>query len=484
MRRRYRRKNQGSNLLKLLVVFVVLIVIFGIGYLVYPIVINDKDDQTIDKDNTINVDYDTNNELESSSENQPDDKEEVNEGEDEDEDEDDPNIENVEYTNILEEANMLALGYDYEEAIKLLEGIEGYEAIPEIVTAIDNHKKSMESLVEWPDVTKISHVFFHTLIVDTDKAFDGTYMEAGYNQVMTTVDEFNKIIQQMYDRGYVLVSLHDMASFVENEDGTRTMTKGKIMLPEGKIPFVLSQDDVSYYEYMDGDGFASKLIIGEDGKVTNEMILEDGKVVTGSYDVLPLLEDFIKEHPDFSYRGARGILALTGYNGVLGYRTSPSEYPDSPTLQEDIEKAKEVAKAIKAQGWEFASHGWGHRDLGSIPYKDFVRDTDKWESEVETILGETDILIYPFGGDIGNWHEYSGDRYKYLTEKGFSYFCNVDGSAEYWVQLTDEYVRQGRMNIDGIRMYEDLYGGKNRLEPFIDVESVFDKARPLPVPSM
>ena len=76
------------------------------------------------------------------------------------------------------------------------------------------------------------------------------------------------------------------------------------MLPEGKKPFVMSQDDVCYYEYMDGDGFASRMIIGEDGKPTNEMKMDDGSVSVGSYDLVPLLDDFIKEHPDFSYRGA------------------------------------------------------------------------------------------------------------------------------------------------------------------------------------
>ena len=35
---------------------------------------------------------------------------------------------------------------------------------------------------------------------------------------MTTIDEFNKITQSMYEKGYVLVSLHDMATF--HEDGT------------------------------------------------------------------------------------------------------------------------------------------------------------------------------------------------------------------------------------------------------------------------
>ena len=77
------------------------------------------------------------------------------------------------------------------------------------------------------------------------------------------------------------------------------------MLPPGKQPFVMSQDDVCYYEYMEKDGFATKMIIGEDGRPTNEMKLDDGSVLVGSYDLVPLLQDFIDEHPDFSYKGAK-----------------------------------------------------------------------------------------------------------------------------------------------------------------------------------
>ena len=63
----------------------------------------------------------------------------------------------------------------------------------------------------------------------------------------------------------------------------------------------------------------------------------DGTVVTGDYDVVPILDSFIKEHPDFSYHGRKGILAMTGYDGVLGYRTDgaykskkePSGRPES-----------------------------------------------------------------------------------------------------------------------------------------------------------
>ena len=38
----------------------------------------------------------------------------------------------------------------------------------------------------------------------------------------------------------------------------------------------MSQDDVSYYGYMTGDGFATRLVIGDDGYPTNEYIQDDG----------------------------------------------------------------------------------------------------------------------------------------------------------------------------------------------------------------
>ena len=126
--------------------------------------------------------------------------------------------------------------------------------------------------------------------------------------MMTTISEFNSIIEQMYAKGYVMVSLHDMCEV--HEDGT--VSKKEIRLPEGKIPFVLSQDDVSYYHYMVGDGFADHLIVDENGEVKNTYIEDDGSVSVGDYDMVPLIDTFVKEHPDFSYHGHKGIIALTG----------------------------------------------------------------------------------------------------------------------------------------------------------------------------
>lgn len=268
------------------------------------------------------------------------------------------------------------------------------------------------------------------------------------------------------------------------------------MVPEGKIPFVLSQDDVSYYHYMDGDGCASKLVLDENGEVKNEYVDADGNVLVGDYDLVPLLDSFIKEHPDFSYHGRKGILAMTGYNGVLGYRTD-SAYKTGENLQDDQKKfleehpdfdydqdvkdATKVADAMKAEGWEFASHTWGHMNATERSAEDLKTDDEKWKANVAPILGDTDMIIFAFGADIGDWEGYSSDnpKFQYYKSAGYDYFCNVD-SSQYFVQITDQYFRQGRRNLDGYRMYYN----PDMLSDLFDVSEVWDSSRPTPVPEM
>ena len=387
---------------------------------------------------------------------------------------------------LLEQASALATGYDYDGAIALLSdsAYAGEPAVQEAITGYENTKSTLVQV----DVNTVTHVFFHTLVWDTAKAFDGDSRTAGYNQVMTTVDEFNKIIQTMYDEGYVLVRLHDLAYETTDENGNPVMKPGTIMLPEGKIPFVMSQDDLCYYPYMDGDGFASRIIIGDDGKPTCEMKMDDGSTTTGSFDLVPILEDFIDEHPDFSYKGARAVLAFTGYEGILGYRTSSAYAETSPTYEQDREEATKVAQCLRDNGWELASHSWGHLNLGTVDYERFKTDTDKWENEVESLIGPTDIILFPFGADVGDWHPYTNEneRFNYLHSVGFRYFCTVD-STKAWVQFGQDYFRQGRRNLDGYRMWKDITAedpSTRKLDDLFQAENVFDSARPTPVPEM
>ena len=392
---------------------------------------------------------------------------------------------------VLDKAAHMAAQYDYEGAIRLLRSQEGFETDPQMKAAVEEYRQLRQSCVEYP-LEEITHVFFHTLIKDTAKAFDGDSDEAGYNQYMTTISEFKKIIETMYQKGYVLVSPHDMAAV--NDDGT--MSRGKILLPQGKIPFVLSQDDVSYYHYMEGDGFADKLVLDENGEVKCTYIEDDGSVSVGNYDLVPILDAFVKEHPDFSYHGRKGVLAMTGYDGVLGYRTDIA-YKTRENLQDDqrefldahpdfnyeeeVRQATEVADAMKANGWEFASHTWGHRNVSELSADVLKTDNEKWEAYVAPILGKTDMIIFAFGADIGGWEGYSMDnpKFSYYKSRGYHYYCNVD-SNQYWVQITDQYFRQGRRNLDGYRMYYN----PEMLSDLFDVSKVWDPSRPTPVPEM
>lgn len=392
---------------------------------------------------------------------------------------------------ILARADKMVAQYNYDKAIKYLKEQPEYENTKAFQKAVTEYENTRATCVEYP-LEEVTHVFFHTLIVDTSKAFDGDSDEAGYNQMMTTVSEFNKIMQSMYDKGYVLVSPHDMAKV--NEDGT--MSRGKIMLPPGKKAFVLSQDDVSYYHYMDGDGFASRMVLDKNGNVKCEYKEDDGSVSVGDYDMVPLLDSFVKKHPDFSYRGRKGILAMTGYNGVFGYRTD-SAYKTGKNLQdnqkeflennpdfnfdEEVKDAKKIAEALKKSGWEFASHTWGHKNATESSVEELQADNEKWEKNVAPILGKTDMIIFAFGADIGNWENYSMDnpKFAYYKSRGYNYYCNVD-SNQYWIQITDEYFRQGRRNLDGYRMYYN----PDMVSDLFDVSEVWDSSRPTPVPEM
>lgn len=394
----------------------------------------------------------------------------------------------------IAQAEEISMGYDYDGAIELLKSLENYDKDADIIARIAKLEAEKSTMVP-VDMTQVTHIFYHSLVVDPERGFAGNdSAAAGFKQWMTTVDEFNKIIQAMYDNGYVLVDLHDLVTQTTDENGDVHFTPNQIMLPEGKKPFVLSLDDLSYYHSYDGRGTASKMVLDENGKPTCEYIQADGTTVTGAYDCVPLLNQFLEEHPDGAYHGARGTIALTGYNGILGYRTDIA-YKTGENLTEDqrawldahpdfdwekeCEEAKKVAQAIKDTGWNFASHTWGHIRVGANTSLETIKaDTEKWLAYVKPLIGETDTIIFAHGEDLADWHDYSAEneKFTYLKSQGFNFFCNVD-SSQYFLQIRDNYVRQGRRNLDGYRLWNDVHGEKNRTSDLFDASQILDPAR-------
>ena len=394
----------------------------------------------------------------------------------------------------MEEAALLAASYDYDGAIEKLNSIEGAASDPEITARITEYETTRDNCVP-VNMNEVTHIFYHSLIVDPDRGFAGDdYLSAGFKQWMTTVDEFNNITQAMYDNGYVLVRLRDLVVQTTDADGTVHFTANPdLKLPAGKKAFVMSMDDLSYYHSYDGRGIASKIVLDENGKPTCEYVQADGTTVTGAYDYVPLLDQFIAEHPDASYKGAKGMIALTGYNGILGYRTDIAyktgenltsdqsawlaAHPDF-NWDEECAQAKIVADGMKADGWEFASHTWGHIRVGDASLENIKTDTEKWMAYVAPLIGGTDTIIFAHGQDLADWHDYSADneKFSYLKSQGFNFFCNVD-SSQYFLQIRDSYLRQGRRNLDGYRLWNDVHGSKNRTSDLFDASQILDPAR-------
>lgn len=365
---------------------------------------------------------------------------------------------------ILEEAKTLAFGYYYDEALECLETVpEEFILDTEVTSAIEEYTNAPDTFV--PYEAPVRHVFFHSLIADTALAFDGDSMSNGYNYWMTTVEEFHAMLEELYKNQYILIDIHDLSTASIDENGNVTLTANAPLVPAGKIPLILSVDDVNYYDYMKEDGFARKLLLDENGDVKNFYIDKEGNEFIGDYDVVPILDSFVKEHPDFSLRGAKGIIALTGYEGTLGYRTND---PESETFEQDKIDAKAVADRMKETGWLFAVHGWGHRDAAKITYEHLKQDTLRWKEEVGSLVGDTDIYIYPYGSEI----DYPSDKLDFFNEEGFRYFCGV--WTKPFVSVQDTYVRQTRCNLDGFNMITR----PQSLADLFDVSKVLDPTRP------
>lgn len=391
-------------------------------------------------------------------------------------------------------AEKMAKGYDYDGAVELLKSLDNYEKDPKIIANIAKMEADKTSLVP-VDMKEVTHVFYRSLIVDPEQAFKGSDKEAGkFKQWMITVEEFQKSIQAMYDNDYILIDLHDMVTETSDDDGTKHFQTAKLMLPEGKKPYVLSLDELSYYHEYEGRGIASKIVLDSKGKPVCEYIQPDGTKVTGAYDCIPILDAFIEEHPDASYKGAKGTIGLTGYQGILGYRTDIA-YKTKENLQPDQEKwlsehsdfnwekecaeAKKVVEVLKKEGWKFASHTWGNLRVGSkTSLEKLKEDTKKWKDTVEPLVGKTDVIFFPYGEDIGDWHDYTSnnEKYNYLKKEGFSYFCNIDSSQSF-LQIRNDYVRQGRRAIDGNRLWNDVHGTKNRTSDLFDASKILDEKR-------
>ena len=395
----------------------------------------------------------------------------------------DPRIEmwEQEAAELLVQAEILAMNYDYEGAIAALDSFSGDAThYPQLGQARREYQEILQTMVSW-NAAQVPNLSFHMLIADPNRAFADKTYGSSYKKNFVTVEEFSAILQQLYDNGYVLVDLDDFYTTQHNASSGRDVyIQTQLQLPAGKKPLMITETNANYYSYMvdgngdgkpdsKGAGFAHKLCF--DGVFYNEMINADGSISTGAFDLVPILEAFIQANPDFSYKGARATIAFSGYEGVLGYRINSTTLSAS-ALQQERDEAAQVVQALRDAGYKLACYTYNNVNYGTKDASSIQSDLQKWATQIAPYIGDLDILVFARDGDIGDENAYSGSKFNVLYNAGFRYFMGVSEAP--WNQVNDLYIRHNRINVTGtnLKSHADWFAG------MFDAASVLDRNRP------
>lgn len=363
---------------------------------------------------------------------------------------------------LLDQAAELASGHWYEEAAALLEGAEELQTDERAKDAIKEYQNKLSTMFEYKD--DVGHLSFTNLVVDTDRAFDGDEYAKIYEQNMITLQEFQSILEELYKNGYLLVDLHTLAQ--ESKIGSDVeLTAAKLMIPQGRKPLVLSIENLNYASVRNGDGVATRLTIDENGEVAAVYTDAEGHDLTGAYDIVPVLEQFIEEHPDFSFRGARGIISLSGQNGAFGYQVGDGE---ESGFEENEAQVKAIAQKLLEDGWTFASAGYSNSYMGKMNYETLREDITKWQDSIGRLIGACDTLIYPYGSEVS----YETEKAVFLTGQGYHYLIGLWPDGDH-VEVNETYLRQTRRSVIGY-VFEKY---PNILDTYFRTSVIKDPAR-------
>ncbi|GAB3860329.1 hypothetical protein GCM10028801_22990 [Nocardioides maradonensis] len=293
-------------------------------------------------------------------------------------------------------------------------------------------------LVAWHGA--VEAVFVHPLVLEPRLAFRSDTLGKGFEDFFVTAREFRVLLDQLWRNRWTLVDLHDVAT-------------GTVRVPRGRKPLVLIEDDANYYRYFEGRGLARRLTLDPGGRIRAQ--LDDGRLT--DQDVVPMVDAEVAAHPEFSAQGAKGLLAETAFEGLLGER-------DAGTTAGRARLAPLVA-ALKADGWTFASHTYGHIDLTTTSPAAIRADLAKWHAVADPVLGPVDVLVYPFGAPP------STAMTEELAREGFPLQMDID------IRATLRHVGPAtiisRRHVDGL-----AFDVPSRQAPFYSVAAVRDPLRP------
>ena len=375
---------------------------------------------------------------------------------------------------LLETAERHAQSYDFDAAIQTLDSYMG-EMSQEMTAKRAEYVNAKSSLVQHQDPTLIPNLSFHVLIADMNRALASEEYGGSYNRNFISTSEFEKILNQLYLNNYVLVNFDSFVSSNSMDGTSNVYIADSIWLPEGKKPVMLTETMVNYFGYMidgngdgtadsGGGGFASRLVVDDNGDIKAEYVDENNVTQIGNYDLVPILEDFIEAHPDFSYRGARATLAVCGYEGIFGYRIQSASIANKGQdyYNEQVVGATKVVDALRNKGYRLACYSFDNKDYSNMSADQVNQDIQKWKSQIAPVIGEIDTIVFARGKDIG---DYTGGKFDVLHAAGFRFMIK-SGETPY-TEINNNYIRQTRLMVTGENMVakSSMFTGNGLFDP-------------------
>ena len=333
-----------------------------------------------------------------------------------------------------------------------------------------------QKLVEY--LKPVEHISIRPLIANTGLAFDNDNYSKNAEDLMLTVDEFRSILLQLYQNNYILIDINTLLG--------SSGEKNRLFYPEGKKPLILTIEGLNYYAARSKSGNSENLSLDTDGNVVSTYVDGNGSKITDrNGEAIGILEQFIEEHPDFSFDGSKGNISLTGFECIFGYVTNEDQVDDrtksytengmpafsitSREIEDNKEKVIKIITTLKNKGWTFSSSTYGNILVGETSLDLLQRDTQKWLDQVGSLIGDVKVLLFPSGSIVSSKDE----RGAYLIGKGFIIHAGIGPWA--YFNYSGLHLYMDRIALNGLALrFQDL-------SRFFDVQTVYDPKRTIPL---
>ena len=194
--------------------------------------------------------------------------------------------------------------------------------------------------------TYIGHITHFTL--NPLIAFPNTFSKNNLNNEENfNFIEFESILNQLYKDNFILINLNQITPKNIQDN------KIKLTLPQNKKPLLLTFKNLDYSNK--NIGFIDKYIVDRNKKISCYTKQEyNNERVSQTNDFIPLLENFITNHPDFTYQNARANLIINGSKGFLGYNIEHT----FEHYKHELRELSKVTKQLKKLGYHFIYGGY------------------------------------------------------------------------------------------------------------------------------